>query len=208
MLVLIAAIGVSGCASRNYLDERYNLSRADLKEEPIEVTHEPAPVTVGETVNEEPTGQAPPSVPGVVDVVTGEWDFTVPPTVTRVERKSAELEQYSLYRGRPSGTEKPFVVITVSPAESDKGSLAEADPETYKISNTRSYALNGNIAREWTGRTNDGSAFCELIITKPGGRGDLCHAIAVAKDADERKLALDILGSITWKPTAAAQANP
>jgi hypothetical protein len=201
MLIVGAVLAAGGCQSKNYLTERYNLPRADLKDDPIEVTHEPAPVTAGETVNEEPTAQTPPAVPGTVDVITGTWDFSVPPTVTRVERKSADLQQFSLYNGRPAPADKPFVVITIAPSESDKGSLAEADPDKYKISNTRSYALNGNIAKEWTGRTSDGSAYCELIITKPGGTGDLCHAIGVAKSADERKLALDILGSITWKPT-------
>ena len=72
-------------------------------------------------------------------------------------------------------------------------------PETYKVGNTRSYILNGNIAREWTGTMKNGAVFSELVISKPGGKGDVCHAVAVAKNAEERKAALEILGSITWK---------
>jgi hypothetical protein len=60
--------------------------------------------------------------------------------------------------------------------------------------------LNGNIAKEWTGSTSAGAPFNELVISKPGvEKGDVCHAIAVAKSAEGRKLAIEILSSITWK---------
>jgi len=177
------------------------MPRADLTDQPVEVTHNPPAAPVGDIVNSEPTGQAPPSAPGAVDEVTGTWDFTVPSTVTRVEKKNDELSEYSLYYGRPAPTDKPFVVITVAPptdAGADKASQAAADTATYKVSGTRTYILNGAVASEWTGRTKDGAAFCELILNHPGG-GDVCHAMAIAGDEEQRKLALQILGSIVWK---------
>ena len=198
---------MAGCESKHPLEERYNLPRAQLKEEPIEATHEPAPTEVGPMVNGQPVGEAPPSVPGVQDAGTGKWDFTTPATTTRVERKSADLQQFSIYAGRPSGTDKPFVVITVAPPEGDKGSQAEAEAGRFKVSNTRTYTLNGAIAKEWTGRTTDGSAFCELILTRPGGGGDVCHAMAIARSEAQRKEALDILGSIAWQPAGTPAAE-
>ncbi|MGN6367035.1 MAG: hypothetical protein ACTHN5_02120 [Phycisphaerae bacterium] len=202
VLVMGGVVVLGGCQSKNYLTERYDLPRADLKEEPIEVTHQPAPVEVGGMVNENPVGDAPPSAPGVVDEVTGKWTFTTPSTTTRVERKTGEMEQYSIYAGRPGGGDKPMVVITVAPPETESaegsGSLAEGDPEKYKVTGTRTYTLNGAIAKEWTGRTNEGAAFCELILTRPGGGGDVCHAMAVARSEGQRKEALGILGSIKW----------
>ena len=196
---LAGAVGMAGCASKNALQERYNQPRAKWGDEPIVATHEPAATQVGEMVNPDPTGETPPSVQGTQDVVTGTWEFTTPPTTTRVERKSADLMQYSIYDGRPGGTDKPFVVITVASAEGDKGSQAEAEPGHFKVSNTRTYTLNGAIAKEWTGRTMEGAAFCELILTRPGSGGDMAHAMAVANNEAQRKESLDILGSITWK---------
>ena len=208
ILMLTAAIalaatagGMSACTSNNALTERYNPSRADLKEEPIEATHNPAPATVGDMVNPAPTAETLPAAPGAQDVVTGTWEFATPPTTTRIERKSADLQQFSIYDGRPSSKDKPFVVITIAPADGDKGSQAEAEGGRFKVSNTRTYTLNGAIAKEWTGRTADGAAFCELILTRPGGASDVCHAMAIATSEAQRKEALDILGSIAWKPT-------
>jgi hypothetical protein len=207
MLMLSAAIALAACQTTHPLDERYNTPRAKLGDEPIEVTHQPAPVDVGPMVNQQPVGEAPPAVPGVQDVITGTWTFTTPPTTTRVERKTADLQQFSIYAGRPAGTDKPFVVITIAPPEGDKGSQTEAEPDRFKVSNTRSYTLNGAIAREWTGRTADGSAFCELLLTRPGGGGDVCHAMAIARSEAQRKEALDILGSISWQATGAPAAE-
>jgi hypothetical protein len=197
--LLLAAIALGGCANKNYLDTQYAPYRADLKDQPIEATHNPPPVAPVEIVNPDPTQT--PVAPPVRQVITGTWTFTTPTTVTRNERRNAQLSEFSLYNGRPSPAATPFVVITVAPADADGGSHAAADPEKFKTSATREYVLNGNLAREWSGLTSDGSAFCELIVRRPGDAADVCHALAIAKTTAERKLALDILGSITWQAT-------
>jgi hypothetical protein len=196
-LLLLATIALCGCASKSYLDTQYAPYRADLKDQPVEVTHNPPPAAPVDVVNPDPV--AAPVAPPMQEVITGTWTFTTPTTVTRNELKNAELSEFTLYNGRPGPTDKPFVVITVAPADADGGSHAEADTEQFKTTATREYVLNGNLAKEWSGLTNNGAAFCELIVRKPGGSGDVCHALAIAKTTEERKLALDILGSITWK---------
>jgi hypothetical protein len=198
--LLLATIAMGGCANKNFLDTQYAPYRADLSDQPIEVTHNPPAVAPIDVFNPDPT-QTPtaPSPPLVQEIITGTWTFTTPSTVTRNERKNAQLSEFSLYNGRPRPSDKPFVVITVAPADSDGGSHAEADPEKFHTSATRQYVLNGNLAKEWSGLTTDGAAFCELIVRRPGEAGDVCHAVAIAKNTAERKLALDILGSITWQ---------
>jgi len=194
MWLLVAAVMLAGCGSSSVFDQRYVPERAEFGNEKINV---PPATTVGhvDIVNEDPTagtGQV------VVEQIAGTWTFVTPPTVTRVERKTSEFSQYSLYNGRPEATDTPFVVITVS---ADAKGTAETDPETYKVTSSRVYALNGNVAQEWTGNTKTGRGFCELVIKKPGNKpGDICHAMAIVKDSDEQKLALSILGSIKWTP--------
>jgi hypothetical protein len=196
--LLLATATFSGCASKSFLDTQYAPYRADLKDQPVEVTHTPPAATPVDVVNPDPA-QTTAIAPPVQEVITGTWTFTTPTTVTRNERKNNQLSEFSLYNGRPNATDKPFVVITVAPADSDGGSHAQADPDQFKTSATREYVLNGNLAKEWSGLTNTGAAFCELIVRRPGNDGDICHAIAIAKTTADRKLALDILGSITWQ---------
>ena len=100
----------------------------------------------------------------ITEQVVGTWTFTAPPTVTRVERKTADFDRFSLYTGIPAPTDVPFLVITVS---RDRTSLAETDADNYKVSGKREYVMNGNIAQEWTGLTKSGAGFCELIVRKP-----------------------------------------
>jgi hypothetical protein len=201
MLVMMSAAlagVVSGCGRSSIFDARYEPYRAEFGQERIPVA--PAAPKV-QMVNPDPV---PGIAPIVVEQVTGTWTFVTPPTVTRVERKTSEFSQFSLYMGRPAAGDMPFVVITVSP---ESKALAETDAENYKVAASRTYALNGNVCQEWTGNTKNGRGFCELLIRKAGDKpGDVCHALATVKTAEEQKLALEILGSITWtaNPNAAA----
>lgn len=197
VLGLLSATMLGGCANKSFLATQYAPARANLGDQPIEVAPTPTAETPKEMVNADPSEGELPNLPER-EVVTGTWTFTTPPTVTRMERKNGELSQFSLYNGRPAADAKPFVVITVAPATSESGSQAEAEPGTYKVSETRSYVLNGNIAQEWTGLTSDGAAFCELVVRRPGSGTDVCHAMAIARTSAERELALKILGSLTW----------
>ena len=154
---------------------------------------------------------APAAAPAQPPQITGTWTFTVPRTVTRVMKKTGELTQYSLYAGRPAANDTPIVVITVGPpSAAPENSVAESDPATYKVTGTRSYVLNGNIAHAWTGTTSTGSAFSELVLTRPGATAtsDVCHAMATARNTAERTEALAILGSITWTPAAPSPGAP
>jgi hypothetical protein len=203
-LITTLSLTFVGCASKNYLDNQYTPYRADLSDQPIEVTHTPPPAAPVQDVNTDPNanGGSGAALPQVVQqVITGTWTFTTPATTTRVERRFPTTDQFSIYNGRPNPTDKPFVVITVSPSGSDDASTTQADPDQYKTSATREYILNGNLAKEYTGLTNTGAAFCELILHRPGTTGDTCHALAIAKTSADRDLALTLLASITWTPT-------
>jgi hypothetical protein len=183
------------CTSSHMLDRRYDYSRPDYGATALPnpgPDSQPAPhVTL---VNPDPTKEMPPIIE---QTITGTWNFTTPATTTRVERKTGAFHQFSIYLGRPSPTDTPFVVITVS---ADPRSEIESNPDNYNVKGVRTYSLNGNIAKEWAGTTKSGESFCELIISKPGAaKGDQCHAFALAKNDEQRKLALEILGSITWQ---------
>ncbi len=192
----IVAAGLAllmGCKSTSYLESGTTPDRAGYGATAIDVP--PAPVRHAVNLPPEKTN------PVVEEVITGTWTFTTPPTVTRVEKRTADYHQFSLYMGRPEPTDKPFVVITVT---RDRNSIAANDPATYKVSNQREYVLNGGVAQEWVGLTDVGAGFCEMIVRRPGAdgqTGDVCHAIAVARTNEERTLALSILGSIVWTPS-------
>ena len=192
MMLAGGAMGMmAGCAGDSFLEQRTNADRAVYGSDLIAVP--PARV---ETVNPNPIG------PGgvlIVEKVAGSWKFTTPETVTRVEKKTAEMDQFSLYNGVPQPTDLPFLVIQTT---RNRASIAEADKGMYKVSNQREYVMNGAIAQEWTGLTSNGAGFCELVVRKPGTEGqtgDVCHAMAIVKTEDERKLALGILESIAWE---------
>jgi hypothetical protein len=201
-MVAVLATAATGCGRSSIFDGRYMPERAEFGQEIL--PNPPASTPQVRVVNADPV---PGIGPVVIEQVTGTWTFVTPPTVTRVERKTDEFSQFSLYNGRPSPGDTPFVVITVS---AEPKGIAESDPENYKVANSRVYALNGNVAQEWTGNTKAGRGFCELLIRKPGEKpGDLCHAMAIVKNADEQKLALDILASLKWTPnTMPGQATP
>jgi hypothetical protein len=204
----LLAAGLMGCRSGSYLEQRYAPARADLpdRELPNQPRYSPPEQRVERAVNPEPTNQAPAEAPA--PVITGTWTFTTPRTLTRTMKKTGELTQYALYAGRPAANDTPIVVITVGPPASPGAaqSTAEADPATYKVSGTRSYVLNGNAAQEWTGTTSTGAAFSELLLKRPGAgeSSDVCHVMATARTTEERKTALEVLGSLTWK----ASENP
>ncbi len=189
--VTMLALLVGGCWSpTSILSDRTDPSRAGFGNQTIAVEPRGA-----DTVNPDPRGPGGSLV--VTEEIRGTWTFTCPATVTQLERKTAEYDQFSLYVGRPGATDKPFVVITVT---KDRRTIAPADPAMYTISDQRQYALNGNIAEQWAGTTSDGAGFCEVIARRIGdANGDVCHAMAVSRNEEQRKMALEILGSITWK---------
>ena len=194
MMLMVAGAGMlAGCAGDSFLEQRTQSDRATYGSVAL-----PVPPRRVETVNPDPLG--PGGVLILPDRITGTWKFTVPETVTEVERRTAEYDQFLLYEGKPAPTDTPFVVITTT---RDRAGTAEADTATYGISGQREYVLNGNIAKEWTGLTNTGAGFCELIVRKPGAEGftgDVCHVMAVVKTEDQRTLARGILASILWQP--------
>jgi hypothetical protein len=134
----------------------------------------------------------------VTEEVRGTWKFKCPTNVTQFERRTGNFDQFSLYMGQPKPSDVPFVVITVG---RDRTSLAEGSEE-YKITGRREYAMNGNIAKEWTGQMANGAGFCELIVRRPGTAGetgDVCRVMAVVKSEEQQKAATEVLGSIVWE---------
>lgn len=194
---IIFAIGVgillAGCGGKGFLEQTTHPERPAYGDKEIVVPPPPPHVDI---VNPDPNGPGGPAI----EVVTGTWTFTAPPTVTRVERKNGDIDQFSLYNGRPEATDTPFLVITVT---QDRISKVLSDPVEYPTPTEREYVLNGQVAREWKGLTKEGAGYCELIVRRPGdqNKGDVCHALALARNEDEQQLALSILATITWKPT-------
>jgi hypothetical protein len=176
-----------GCDKSSYLDQRTTPARAQFGNEVINLAALP-PIVV----------TRPAGAPAEPEEPRGNWTFTVPTTVTREERKTAQMIEVSLYMGRPGPNDLPFLVITTS---RDRTARCERDA-AFKIQQQRDYSMAGNIVHEWTGLTTAGAGFSELLIRRPGATetAQVCHAIAIARNEEEQKLALTILGSIVWTP--------
>ena len=139
-------------------------------------------------------GQLPPAA------VTGTYSFTVPYTVTSFKKSTAMYRQYLLYNGRTTANQKPFCVLTVAAkvARNCRNRLK------FNVSAKRSFILNGLVAHEWSGYTNSGNPFAELIVSHLGG-GDKLDALAIAPNDQIRAMALKILSSIHWTPDTSGE---
>ena len=188
-LVGLLAAGMVACKKTSILDERTTPERAKFGSEIINLAALP-PATP-------PPGTPAPGSAAPAEE-KGNWTFTVPTTVTREERKTAQMDEVSIYMGRPGPNDLPFLVITTS---RDRTARCERDT-AFKIQQQRDYSMAGNIVHEWTGLTTAGAGFSELLIRRPGATetAQVCHAIAIARTEEEQKLALTILGSIVWTP--------
>ena len=192
-MIVVLGVGCVACQGPGFLEQRTGADRAEYGDKAIPVAPPPPHV---EIVNPDPVRAGAPAMPGEV-VVVGTWTFTTPPTVTRVHRQTVTTDQYSLYNGRPGAGDLPFLVITVS---RDRAGVAAGEPGVYRIANQRDFNLNGQVAHEWTGNTNTGAGFCELIVSRGGDAGgDVCHAMGIARTGEEQQLLTEILASIVWK---------
>jgi len=190
LAMTVTTLLLAACQDNALIRYPQSIDRADLGT--LALPNEPAPLP---PFHGSGLTQLPP--PAAVEQTMGTYDFVVPPTVTQVKRTTNDFEQYSLYMGRPAPTDTPFLVITVGP----RVQLESQQPETkLAAENVRRYSLNGLIATEWTGHTTDHRLpFCEILAAH-GSTGDQLAAVAVARNDEQRKAALDILASITWRP--------
>lgn len=160
------------------------VSRADLPLEPL-----PMPARRAATPGLDIAPPAP------EETVTGTYTFTVPDTVTQVQRQTGNFQQFLLYWGQPQGNDTPFLVITLGQNMQPRATAPDA---TMQVQNTRTYLLNGLLTREWTGYTANKRPFAEIIAKRPGGTDEL-HATAIVNTPQQRETAMQILGSINWK---------
>ncbi len=195
VLAVIAGCGTTG----SELAEQQKIERPQWGDEVIVREPTTREVSIGK---EAVDGQSATTRAGVLSpvmpvmeeaAVMGTWDYTTPRSVSRISRSTNEYEQASLYVGKPGGTDQPFLVITTG--EGVK-SLVEGAEEEYGVEGTRVYLLNGQECKETTGHTKTKQVFCELLVSH-GGKVRL-HAMAVAKNEEQRKLALEIMASIKW----------
>ena len=150
MAVVLTGAAMAGCQSSHYLDSRTDPFRPSYGHDVIPVTHV-------DIVNPEPRG----ADGGIVisDEAPGTWIFTAPPTVTQVEHKTNDFDRFSLFNGVPVAT---ACALHDHHAHARWFEPAESDPDNFKVDNKRQYAMNANIAAEWTGHTKSGAGFCEL----------------------------------------------
>ncbi len=187
-MIVVAALALAGCPS--------SPSRLEQATTPERATFGGYVIA---TSPRGPGGDGSAAV--VVTDAPGVWKYTVPASVTTVTQKMQEWDKISLYIGIPKVTDEPFMVITVG---KERESHAETEKAKYTVTGKREYVMNGNIATEWTGQISSGAGFCELIVRRPGTAGetgDVCHALATARNENEQKVALGILGSIGWETT-------
>ena len=193
MMILTAAL--AGCEDARFLTRQQDVDRATLPEKALPAGSDKTLEDNGLTTTT--SGQV--AIKAPEQDVAGTYEFTTPTTVTRIDKVKGDYEQYLLYWGRPTERDLPFVVLTVGPKLEVSSEQADSN---FKPESNRIYRLNGLVAKEWTGYTVDKKLpFCELVASHPG-KGNELHAVAVVKDEAQRKVALEVLGSLTWK------ANP
>jgi hypothetical protein len=191
----LALFFLAGCAGYNPLAYPQYSYRANLKDHVIsmhELTASPG------SPQQQESGISTGSVmPGELAPAsaTGTYSFTVPDTITSFKKSTATYRQYLLYAGRPTPNQKPFCILTVAAnvARNCGNSLK------FNVKARRTFVLNGLEAHEWSGYTNAGDPFAEIIVSHLGG-GDQLDALAIAPDNRVRAMALKILSSIRWTP--------
>lgn len=190
---VVSAVGVvGGCESENFLKFRQDIPRADLG---LDAQTARVPATRERGVIDEVT------TPGIEDRVVGTYTFVVPETVTQIKKTGETLTQYLLYFGTPAAEDRPIVRIEIGPKVESEAMAGTGEFKSLKdgvLPKLRVYSLNGLEVHEYSGHTAAGLPFCELVVSHGDG-GDELHAVAVARDAETRKVALDVLGSIGWK---------
>lgn len=188
-----AALGLiflAGCEGYNPLAYPQASYRANLTDHVITVREIAAqPQESGISSGSVMPGQLEPAA------VTGTYSFTVPYTVTSFKKSTETYRQYLLYNGRPTANQTPFCTLTVAA----KVARNCRDSLHFNVTGKRTFILNGLAAHEWTGYTNSGNPFAELIVSHLGG-GDKLDALAIAPDDQIRRMALKILSSIHWTP--------
>ncbi len=186
----LTVLVLTGCEGYNPLAYPQRSYRANLTDHTISV-HEIAPTRQESGISSGSVmpGQLPPAA------VTGTYSFTVPDTITSFKKSTTTYRQYLLYDGRPTANQKPFCILTVGAklARNCDNNL------NFNITGKRTFILNGLSAHEWSGYTNAGNPFAEIIVSHLGG-GDKLDALAIAPNARVRNIALKILGSIHWTP--------
>ncbi len=191
----LALLFLAGCAGYNPLTYPQKSYRANLTDHVISM-HELA-ARPGAAQQQESGISTGSVMPGQLEpaAVTGTYSFTVPDTITSFKKSTATYRQYLLYTGRPTPDQKPFCILTVAAkvARNCGNSLK------FNVHTRRTFILNGLEAHEWSGYTNSGNPFAEIIVSHLGG-GDKLDALAIAPDNQVRAMALKILSSIRWTP--------
>jgi hypothetical protein len=192
-LMMCVALSLAACEGSATLAKQQKIDRANLPLDRIDLAPVARPEATTNPSTEaatETAGAAPAPVPVEEP---GTYTFTIPTTVTTVKQTNDVLQQYRLYLGQPKPTDLPFLVLTVAPNQTAPTKTGEPNP-AY-----RTYRLNGLDTQEWKGYDLDHHPYCELLVAH-SEHGDQLHAIAVARNAKERTLALEVLASIKWTP--------
>ncbi len=188
-VMIIVALSLAACEGRATLAKQQKIDRADLPLDRIDLA--PAVTATATTdASTEAATEAADAAPTAPAEEPGTYTFTIPATVTTVKQTNDVLQQYRLFLGQPKPDDLPFLVLTVAANQTAPSKTGEPNP-AY-----RTYRLNGLDTQEWKGYDLERHPYCELLVTH--GSGDQLHAIAVARNAKERALALEILSSIKW----------
>ncbi len=187
------ALSLAACEGLAPLSHPQKIDRADMPLNRIDT----APVAREKTTPANPS--AAPEEPGATTmpaapeepIQSGTYVFTIPPTVSTVKQTTDGMQQYRLYMGQPKPEATPFLVMTVAP------NLDAPTQDAQGEATHRSYRLNGLMTQEWKGYDLTHHPYCELLLAH-GTSGDQLHAIAVARNNEERAVALKILDSIKW----------
>jgi hypothetical protein len=187
-------LALTACEGLSTLAQQQKIDRANIPLERIDT----APVARPPVTQAPPAAATPieggqPALPAPTQAAEqGSYVFTIPPTITSVKQSNAGMQQYRLYVGQPTPQATPFMVMTVAPEQDAPTQEALGEP-AY-----RSFRLNGLTTQEWKGYDTQHHPYCELLVSR-GESGDQLHAIAVARNNQERALALQILNTIKWK---------
>lgn len=126
---------------------------------------------------------------------TGHYFFSIPADVTTVRKTTPTESEYLLYAGVLTNRLRPFLTILVT----HRPVWTCTRYPAFRITEKRSYVLNNLAATQVSGYYH-GKPFTELVLKRLASGSSVIDALAIVRNASERRLALHILDTMRWIP--------
>ena len=182
------AMLVAGCEGYGPIDQQIAMEKALWH--PIQLTPKP-------THAEPLIGASSISNHGLLPDVgpanrPGHYYFSLPSNVTSVRKMTPHESEYLIYWDALQNQSRPFITVVIARHPLWMSKMNPA----FRITEKRSYVLNNLAATQVSGYYH-GEPFTELVLNR-FTPGSVLDALAIVKNAAERRAALKILDTMRW----------